>query len=131
MYAVRQILASPNPMDFRGQAGATLYNVRMAKASGETAPCREGLPPWKRGVSPYGLMAVDGKGARASDAPHVFARGMTPYNPDLPCRRMAISHGKGSLFRYWLRIGKQRHQIWVLAGRLSEKYFNYGYLLDF
>lgn len=69
--------------------------------------------------------------SRASDAPHVFARGMTPYNPDLPCRRMAISHGKGSLFRYWLRIGKQRHQIWVLAGRLSEKYFNYGYLLDF
>lgn len=85
----------------------------------------------EKGVSPYGLMAVDGKGARASDAPHVFARGMTPYNPDLPCRRMAISHGKGSLFRYWLRIGKQRHQIWVLAGRLSEKYFNYGYLLDF
>lgn len=84
MYAVRQILASPNPVDFRGQAGATLYNVRMAKASGETAPCREGLPPWKRGVSPYGLMAVDDKGARASDAPHVFARGMTPYNPDLP-----------------------------------------------
>lgn len=62
MYAVRQILASPNPVDFRGQAGATLYNVRMAKASGETAPCREGLPPWKRGVSPYGLMAVDGRG---------------------------------------------------------------------
>ncbi len=27
--------------------------------------------------------------SRASDAPHVFAKGMTPYNPDLPCRRTA------------------------------------------
>lgn len=107
MYAVRQILASPNPVDFRGQAGATLYNVRMAKSSGETEPCREGLPPWKRGVSPYGLMAVDGKGARASDAPHVFARGMTPYNPDLPCRRTAgclLAYGNQPWERQFIQV---------------------------